>query len=110
MNTQTRRTPRKDSSYVIYEMTSETGESYIGLTRKGTVTPTKAVAERWRRHKSRARNEDRKWALYVYLNSGGLDLTWTHKIITIIRGRAEAYALERELVKTLSPELNNQYL
>ena len=83
MKTQTRRTPRKDSSYVIYEMTSELGHSYIGLTRKGTVTPVKAVAERWRKHKSRARNEDRKWALYVYLKTGGLDLTWTHKIITI---------------------------
>jgi len=110
MKTQTRRTPRKDSSYVIYEMTSELGDSYIGLTRKGAVTPVKAVAERWRKHKSRARNEDRKWALYVYLKTGGLDLTWTHKIITIIRGRAEAYAYERELVKQVLPELNDQYL
>jgi hypothetical protein len=110
MNTQTRRTPRKDSSYVIYEMTSELGHSYIGLTRKGTVTPVKAVLERWRKHKSRARNEDRKWALYVYLKTGGLELGWTHKIITIIRGRAEAYAYERELVKQVLPELNDQYM
>jgi len=110
MKTQTRRTPRKDSSYVIYEMTSELGHSYIGLTRKGTVTPVKAVLERWRKHKSRARNEDRKWALYVYLKTGGLDLGWTHKIITVIRGRAEAYAYERELVKQAEPILNDQYL
>ena len=110
MKTQTRRTPRKDSSYIIYEMTSELGDSYIGLTRKGAVTPTKAVLERWRKHKSRARNEDRKWALYVYLKTGGLELNWTHKILTIIRGRAEAYAYERELVKMAEPTLNDQYL
>ena len=110
METKTRRTPRKDSSYVIYEVVSQAGDSYIGLTRKGSLTADKAVKERWRKHKSRARNEDRKWALYVYLKTGGLDLTWTHKIITIIRGRAEAYAYERELVKQAAPELNDQYM
>ena len=110
METKTRRTPRKDSSYVIYEMTSELGDSYIGLTRKGTVTPVKAVLERWRKHKSRARNEDRKWALYVYLKTGGLDMTWEHKVIAIVRGRAEAYDFERGLVKELQPTLNDQYM
>jgi hypothetical protein len=110
MTTKTRRTPRKDSSYVIYEMTSELGDSYIGLTRKGTVTPVKAVLERWRKHKSRARNENRKWALYVYLKTGGLDLSWSHNILAIVRGRAEAYAYERELVKMAEPTLNDQYL
>ena len=110
METKTRRTPRKDSSYIIYEMTSELGDSYIGLTRKGTVTPVKAVLERWRKHKSRARNENRKWALYVYLNTGGLTMSWTHRIIEIVRGRAEAYAREREIVKTVRPQLNDQYL
>jgi hypothetical protein len=28
----------------------------------------------------------------------------------VIRGRAEAYAYERQLVKTLQPELNDQYI
>jgi hypothetical protein len=35
---------------------------------------------------------------------------WRHEIITVIRGRAEAYAYERELVKHIEPELNDQYL
>ncbi len=30
----TRRTPRQDCNYIIYAMTSERGDSYIGLTRK----------------------------------------------------------------------------
>jgi hypothetical protein len=28
----------------------------------------------------------------------------------VIRGRAEAYAYERELVKQIQPELNDQYI
>jgi hypothetical protein len=68
------------------------------------------VLERWRKHKSRARNENRTWALYVYLKTGGLDLGWTHNILAIVRGRAEAYAYERELVKMAEPTLNDQYL
>lgn len=106
-----KRTARKDSNYIIYEVTcDETGASYIGLTRKGNTTPVKAVKERWRKHTSRARNEDRKWPLYVYLKSGGLTMSWTHRIIEIVRGRAEAYAREREIVKTVQPMLNDQYL
>jgi hypothetical protein len=106
----TRRTPRKDSNYIIYEMVDELGNNYIGLTRKSQPNVTKVVNERWRKHKSRARNENRLWALYIYLKSGGLELEWTHRVLAIIRGRAEAYAYERSLVKELEPTLNDQYL
>jgi hypothetical protein len=109
MNTK-KRTPRKDSNYVIYEAVSERGENYIGLTRKGSTTVGKAVKERWRKHLSRARNENRLWALYVYLKTGGLDMMWDHRVIAVIRGRAEAYDFERGLVKELRPTLNDQYL
>ena len=106
----TRRTPRKDSNYIIYEMVSEQGENYIGLTRKAQPNVTKVINERWRKHKSRARNENRTWALYVYLKTGGLDLDWTHRVLAVIRGRKEAYEYERSLVKELRPSLNDQYL
>ena len=109
-NMKTRRTPRTDCNYIIYAMTSERGDSYIGLTRKSLPNADKVVAERWRKHKSRAVNENRLWALYIYLKSGGLAMNWTHEIIAIVRGRKEAYAYERELVKLFEPELNDQYL
>lgn len=103
-----RRTPRRDCSYVIYEARDQLGENYIGLTRKqGTEAQT--MRERWRRHLSRARNETRLWTLYLYLKSGAIEHTWTHRVLAVVRGRAEAYALERELVKTLEPTLNSQY-
>jgi hypothetical protein len=37
-------------------------------------------------------------------------MTWEHKVIAVVRGRAEAYAYERELVKELLPTLNDQYI
>ena len=106
----TRRTPRQDCNYIIYEARDERGENYIGLTRKTMTTVNKSVLERWRKHKSRARNENRLWALYVYLKTGGLELNWEHRVLEIVRGRKEAYAREREIVKELTPSLNDQYL
>jgi hypothetical protein len=104
----TKRTARRDSNYVIYAA-SHNGQSYIGLTRKGSTTANRAVTERWRKHVSRARCEDRDWALYRYIKSGNWH-DWRHEIICVIRGRAEAYAYERALVKEIEPELNDQYL
>lgn len=103
-----RRKTRSDSNYVIYAAQHE-GRVYIGLTRKGSTTVNKAVAERWRKHVSRARNEMRDWRIYNYMREGNWD-GWSHEVITVIRGRAEAYAYERALVKELEPELNDQYL
>jgi hypothetical protein len=100
---------RSDCNYIIYEARDERGENYIGLTRKSS-TVKKSIGERWRRHLSRARNEHRLWALYVYLKTGGLEHSWQHRIIEIVRGRREAYRRERELVKALKPTLNDQYL
>jgi hypothetical protein len=104
----TKRTARKDSNFVIYVALHE-GKAYIGLTRKTMSTVGKSVKERWRKHVSRARNEDRDWAIYNYMREGNWD-GWQHEVITVIRGRAEAYAYERALVKELKPELNDQYM
>ena len=103
-----KRTARKDSNFVIYVATHN-GMSYIGLTRKGTVTVVKAVKERWRKHISRAKHEERDWELYKYIKAGNWT-DWEHEVITVIRGRAEAYAFERALVKHIQPELNDQYM
>ena len=103
-----RKTARKDSNYVIYVATHN-GQSYIGLTRKGSTTANKAVKERWRKHISRAKHEDRQWVLYKYIKAGNWE-QWEHQVLDVIRGRAEAYAYERELVKLMQPELNDQYI
>lgn len=107
-NDMMKRTARKDSNFVIYVALHE-GRAYIGLTRKGSTTVSKAVKERWRKHVSRARNEDRDWRIYNYMREGNW-AGWQHQVIAVIRGRAEAYAYERELVKLFEPELNDQYM
>ena len=103
-----RRKTRSDSNYVIYAAMHE-GNVYVGLTRKGKATVGAAVKERWRKHVSRAKNEARDWVIYNYMRAGNWT-DWEHEVITVIRGRAEAYAYERELVKLYEPELNDQYL
>ena len=103
-----KRTARKDSNFVIYAAIHN-GNVYVGLTRKGSSTVGKAVKERWRKHISRARHEERDWELYRYIKAGAWD-GWEHQVLDVIRGRAEAYAYERELVKVFQPELNDQYL
>ena len=101
---------RSDCNYIIYEARSELGDSYIGVTRKTESTVSRSIKERWRRHLSRARNENRLWALYIYLKTGGLDLQWQHRVLEVVRGRGAAYAREREIVKEVQPTLNDQYI
>lgn len=107
-NDMMKRTARKDSNFVIY-VAMHNGKAYIGLTRKSMGTVNKSVKERWRKHVSRAKNEMRDWVIYNYMRDGNWD-GWTHEVITVIRGRAEAYAYEREIVKLFKPELNDQYM
>jgi hypothetical protein len=103
-----KRTARKDSNYVIY-VAEHNGSAYIGLTRKGSVSADRAVKERWRKHVSRAVHEARDWPIYNYMREGNWT-GWTHSVICVIRGRAEAYAYEREIVKLFATNLNDQYL
>lgn len=104
----TKRTARRDSNYVIYAAI-HAGNVYVGLTRKGSTTVNKAVKERWRKHISRARHEDRDWVIYQYIKQGAWT-DWEHEVLAVIRGRAEAYAWEREYVKQHQPSLNDQYI
>ena len=103
-----KRTARSDSNFVIY-VARHAGNEYIGLTRKGSTTVGKAVKERWRKHISRARHENRDWVLYRYIKAGNWT-DWEHEVICVIRGRAEAYAYERQLVKLIGTNLNDQYM
>lgn len=103
-----KRTARKDSNFVIYAAIHN-GNVYVGLTRKGKLTVHKAVKERWRKHVSRARNEDRDWTIYNYMREGNWT-EWEHEVLAVIRGRKEAYDWERLWVKQHQPTLNDQYI
>jgi hypothetical protein len=106
----TRRRPRKDCNYVIYEMVDNSGNNYIGLTRKSESTPLKSVKRRWQKHMSCARKEMLEWTLYQHLRDCSSGHKWKHNIVAVVRGRKEAYAAERELILKLKPSLNDQYV
>ena len=106
----TRRTRRADSTFVIYEARSPEGENYIGVTGKTESSPLSSAIARWKKHRSRGVHEEREWPLYRYLRErGGLDMLWTITVIETVRGRAEAYARERNIVLERKPTLNEQY-
>lgn len=105
-----RRRTRSDCTYIIYEMSDSQGETYIGVTRKSESTVDKSVRERWRRHLSRARCENRSWTLYQYLRSGAVEGEWWFRVIDTVRGRLAAYRREIEVVGELEPTLNDQYV
>lgn len=104
-----RRRARSDSTYIIYEMSDARGETYIGVTRKTESTVDRSVRQRWRRHLSRARCEQRDWTLYQYLRSGALEGQWWFRVLETLRGRLAAYRREIEVVAELEPTLNDQY-
>ena len=99
----TKRTARSDCNYIIYSA-SHNGQSYIGLTRKGSVSVAKAVKERWRKHISRARHEAREWALYKYICAGAWD-GWEHSVIDIVRAEQRPMHTSASLSSTYSPSL-----
>lgn len=103
-----RRKTRQDCVYVIYRAVCDaTGLCYVGLTRRGNTTPRKAVHLRWAKHQSRARCENRAWALYEHMREGYTE--FSHEVLETVRGRAAAYAREREIVLEQAPQLNTQY-
>jgi predicted GIY-YIG superfamily endonuclease len=104
-----RRKPRKDCNYIIYNIVDELGNSYIGLTRKTTSSLMKSVKLRWSKHMSRAKCDNLGWVLYEHIRLNE-EMKWTHEIVEVVRGRKEAYARERELILELQPLLNTQYM
>jgi hypothetical protein len=103
-----RRKPRSDCNYIIYEMTSECGSNYVGLTRKTESTPLRSIKRRWSKHISRAKKDDLQWKLYEFIRSRE-DMKWKHTILEVVRGRSLAYKREREIILEMKPLLNTQY-
>jgi hypothetical protein len=97
---------RNDRNYILYRLEdSQTGYSYIGLTVANGRAFLRSVKVRVQKHLSRARREDKDWALYKFLRENQ-DVELTYEVLEIVRGRKPAYQRERELIAELEPELN----
>jgi flagellar basal body L-ring protein FlgH len=97
------RKKRSDRTHVVY-MLEHGADFYIGVTAKTESTPLKSVKTRWNKHCYRANTEDKSWLLYEKLRAH--DDGWTLTVVAVIRGKAEAHARERELIRELRPNLN----
>lgn len=100
----TKRKPRTDRNHVIYMMTCEsTGKSYVGVTvvRKGNVE--KSIQLRMTQHLHRAWIEmsDR-----VLPNALRQFSEWSVETVMVVRGKAEAFAMEAAIINGLNPVLN----
>ena len=110
MQVKRRRKPRSDCNYVIYSISDQTGNIYIGLTRKSESTPLKSAKLRLTKHISRAKATDLKRTLYDHMRYVGLDFKWKIEILEVVRGRKDAYARERDIIIEQMPNLNEQYI
>ena len=96
---------RCDRNHVIYRITAATGDSYIGLTVAQGAAYLRSVKVRVQKHLSRARREDKQWALYQFLNTNP-DVDLWYEVVDVVRGRKPAHQREREIIKVERPTLN----
>lgn len=100
----TARKKRTDRTHVIY-MIERGDDFYIGVTAKTESTVTKSVRTRWNKHVYRSRTENKSWELYQAIRRYGAE-EFVLSIIDVVRGKREAHAVERKLIRDYSPNLN----
>lgn len=97
---------RSDRLHIIYQVTCEsTGERYIGLTVAIGRAFQKSVRVRWQKHVYHAVVEGRSHALQRAIRKHGEE-SFSHELLFIVRGKAAAHSVERELISQEYPELN----
>lgn len=99
-----KRKPRADRKHIVYELTV-CGKSYVGVAVVLAGSPKKTLHRRFQKHVQRALAEQHVWKLCVAIREHGPE-TFTKKIVQVVRGKVAAHEIERELIRTLKPELN----
>jgi len=97
---------RNDRNYVIYLVTcQDTNDTYIGVTVATGRAFLKSVKIRWQKHVSRAKCETKNWNLCEFIRRNK-EATFTYEILEVVRGRKNAYAVERGYIYDNEPTLN----
>ena len=98
------RKKRTDRTHIIY-MIESGSDFYIGVTAKTMSTVKKSVLVRCNKHVYRMRSEDKSWMLYETMRERGTD-SFIVRVMAVVRGKTEAHNFERDLIRTMKPNLN----
>ncbi len=99
---------RTDRNHIVYGITCEpTGERYIGITVVSGRAFQKSVKVRWQKHVYHAMVEGRDYALQRAIREHG-ESSFSHELLYIVRGKAAAHEIERQLIDDEAPELNTE--
>lgn len=99
------RAKRSDRNHIIYQIQGPRG-IYVGVTAKTESTVLKSVRARIAKHFYRAQKETKAWALCELLRSYTSKEDIDVRVVEIVRGKREAHARERELIRELRPFYN----
>ena len=103
-----KRKHRKDRNHIIYKLTNtRTGDSYIGVTVVQNRKAQKSLRGRWLRHIHKAVVGLADYPISQSIREWGTDC-FTREILHIIRGKADAFAFEANLINELRPSLNTK--
>ena len=102
-------TPRKkrvDRNHVIYEL-NVMGLTYVGVTAKTETTALKSARTRAAKHFYRAKTESKAWLLCEALrelnDKGEIEV----RVLSVVRGKAQAHKEEVRIRRELQPALNS---
>lgn len=99
-----KRKTRSDRNHVIYSLAIGKRE-YIGVTVVNDRSPTKSLKRRWQKHVQRAYAEAKGWKLSLAIVKYGPE-AFNVEVVQVVRGKAEAHKIERELIRIRKPKLN----
>ena len=96
---------RNDRNHVIYQITAPNGDRYIGITFSRGRAFKRSAKIRWEAHVRNAMDYGRMNLLSLSIREHGVK-NFKREVLEVVRGKQNAHDRERELIKTLEPELN----
>lgn len=98
-----KRKARSDRRHIVYQIVNTaTNQVYFGIT---VGFRLKDLKVRVQKHVWRALNENKGWPLCNSIVNYGPEVH-EYDILSVVRGKAEAHRIERDLIKRYQPELN----
>ncbi len=102
------RKKRSDRNHIIYKLTNTvTNESYIGVTVVTGRAYLKSLRSRWIRHIYKAKIGMAEYPISISIRTHGEE-SFTREIITLVRGKKNAFQTEAELINEIKPALNTR--